>query len=139
VLCAARSRDEFPVLHGAWLTPGATVVSIGSTLPEQREVDEETLARSALVVADVPDEVLHDTGDGRAASKSGIDLASKLVSLADLAGGRCRGRTHPSDIVIYKSVGSALQDIVLAEMFLDRARVEGLGVFLPASIAPLQK
>lgn len=35
VVCAARSRDELLTLRGSWLRPGMTVVSIGSTLPEQ--------------------------------------------------------------------------------------------------------
>lgn len=139
VLCAARSRDETPVLRGAWLPLGATVVSLGSTLPEQREVDEETLARAACVVADMPDEVAHDTGDAIAAAKAGVDLAAKLVPLSELAAGRIAPRRHADDIVLYKSVGSALQDIVIAEMLLARAKQQGRGVELPASIVPVSK
>jgi alanine dehydrogenase len=139
VLCAARSRDETPVLRGAWLPAGATVVSIGSTLPEQREVDEETLARAAHIVADMPDEVAHDTGDAIAATKAGVDLAARLVPLADLVAGRMASRAAAGDIVVYKSVGSALQDIVVAEMLYAQARLQGRGVALPASIVPVAK
>jgi ornithine cyclodeaminase/alanine dehydrogenase-like protein (mu-crystallin family) len=139
VLCAARSRDESPVLRGAWLEPGMTVVSIGSTLPEQREVDEETIARAALIVADMPDEVTHDTGDAIAAIGTGVDVAGKMVSLADLASGRVAGRRSPDDIVLYKSVGSALQDVVIAEMLLRRARSEGRFTALPATVMTIDK
>jgi ornithine cyclodeaminase/alanine dehydrogenase-like protein (mu-crystallin family) len=139
VICAARSKDESPVLHGTWLPTGCTVVSLGSTLPEQREVDEEAMARAACIVADMPEEVLHDTGDGLAATKAGVDLAGKLVPLGDLVAGRIAPRRDRTDIVIYKSVGSALQDIVVAEMLLTRARQLGLGVALPASIVPVSK
>lgn len=139
VLCAARSKDESPVLRGAWLPAGCTVVSLGSTLPEQREVDEDTMARATCIVADMPEEVMHDTGDGIAAAKAGVDLAARLASLADLVAGRITPRRDPADIVLYKSVGSALQDIVVAEMLLARARLLGLGVALPASIVPISK
>lgn len=139
VLCAARSRDESPVLRGAWLAPGATVVSLGSTLPEQREVDEETLARAARIIADMPDEVLHDTGDALAAVAAGVDVAGRLVALGDVVTGRVPGRSAPDEIVIYKSVGSALQDVVIAELLFERARAEGLGIALPASIVPVAK
>lgn len=139
VLCAARSKDESPVLCGAWLPAGCTVVSLGSTLPEQREVDEQTMARAACIVADMPNEVMHDTGDGIAAAKARVDLAGKLVSLSDLVAGRIAPRRSAGDIVLYKSVGSALQDIVVAEMLLARARQLGLGVALPASIVPISK
>ena len=139
VLCAARSKDESPVLHGAWLSAGCTVVSLGSTLPEQREVDEETMSRAACIVADMPEEVMHETGDAIAAAKAGVDLAGKLASLSDLVAGRIVPRRDPADIVLYKSVGSALQDIAVAEMLLARARQLGLGVALPASIVPISK
>jgi ornithine cyclodeaminase/alanine dehydrogenase-like protein (mu-crystallin family) len=139
VLCAARSHDETPILKGAWLAPGTVVVSVGSTLPEQREVDEETLARAALVVADMPEEVLHETGDALAAIKSGQDLADKLVSLADVGSGAVSARRSAADIIVYKSVGSALQDIVIAEMILERALKAGRFSELEQSIHTIIK
>lgn len=139
VLCAARSRDETPVLRGAWLPAGSTVVSLGSTLPEQREVDEDTFARAACIVADMPDEVSHDTGDAIAATKAGVDFSAKMVPLADLVAGRVTPRRSNAEIVLYKSVGSALQDIAVAEMLLARARRLGRGIELPASILPIAK
>jgi ornithine cyclodeaminase/alanine dehydrogenase-like protein (mu-crystallin family) len=139
VICAARSPDETPVLRARWLPDGATVVSLGSTLPEQREIDEDTMARAACIVADMPEEVAHDTGDALAASRAGVDIAAKLVSLQDLVAGRISARQSERDIVLYKSVGSALQDIVVAEMLWGRALKLGLGTVLPASIVPVAK
>lgn len=137
VLCAARSRDESPVIRGQWLAPGMTVVSIGSTLPEQREVDEATVSRASFIVADMPEEVAHDTGDMQAATRAGIDFSSKLLPLSDLVGGRVA--PPGGGIVLYKSVGSALQDVVIAEMLLAQARLKGLGSEMPRSIAPVAK
>lgn len=139
VLCAARSRDESPVIHGEWLEPGMTVVSIGSTLPEQREVDEVTLARAAIIVADMPEEVVHDTGDAIAAIARGVDVAGKLVALADVASGRVAGRRSATDIVLYKSVGAALQDVVIAEMLLRRARAASRYTTMPATVLTIDK
>lgn len=137
VLCAARSRDESPVLLGAWLEPGMTVVSIGSTLPEQREVDEEVIRRATLIVADMPEEVVHDTGDMLEAARAGVEFQGKLVALPALVSGSVR--RDPSAIVLYKSVGSALQDVITAEMLLARARTRGLGSVMPHSILPVSK
>ena len=137
VLCAARSRDESPVLLGQWLEPGMTVVSIGSTLPEQRELDEEAIHRAAHVVADMPEEVAHDTGDMLAATRAGIDFQEKLVPLGDLVAGKLVRK--PGEIVIYKSVGSALQDVVIADMLLSRARERGLGIEMKSTIVPVAK
>ena len=137
VLCAARSRDELPVLRGEWLAPGMTVVSIGSTLPEQREVDEAVIGRADLIVADMPDEVAHDTGDMVAARRAGVAFEDKLVPLSELVAGK-RPR-KPEDIVLYKSVGSALQDVITAEMLVERARSRGVGTPLPQTIVPVSK
>lgn len=139
VICAARARGELPVLHADWLAEGATVSSIGSTLPEQRELDVGVLQRAACIVADMPEEVLHDTGDLIAAKQAGLDCASRTVSLADVVGGRATARRAPGDVVVYKSVGSALQDVVMAGALLDRARALGVGTDLPVSIAPVRK
>ena len=139
VLCAARSRDEIPTLRGAWLRPGMTVLSIGSTLPEQREVDPETVARADVLVADMAEEVLHETGDLLAATAAGIDAAAKTVPLADLVGGRHPGRQSAEQILLYKSVGSAVQDLAVAELCTRIAERQGLGARLPLEIKPVEK
>lgn len=138
VICAARARNESPVLLGEWLRPGMTIVSIGSTLPEQREVHTDVVERANLIVADMPDEVAHDTGDMLAATGCGLLFTHKLAPLSDVVGQRI-SRASPDDIVLYKSVGSALQDVVIAEMLLARAKQNGLGTWLPVSIAPVAK
>jgi ornithine cyclodeaminase/alanine dehydrogenase len=114
-----------------------TVVSIGSTLPEQREVDEQVIARAGRIVADMPEEVAHDTGDMLAATRAGIDFGAKLVPLSELVAGKVA--RAPEDIVLYKSVGSALQDVITAEMLLARARARHFGTELARSIAPVAK
>lgn len=137
VLCAARSRDEVPVLRGEWLAPGTIVVSIGSTLPEQREVDEQVIDRACVIVADMPEEVAHDTGDMLAAARAGIDFSPRLVSLADFMSAPTWRRAD--GILLYKSVGSALQDVITAEMLLARARARNVGDEMPRSIVPVVK
>jgi ornithine cyclodeaminase/alanine dehydrogenase len=133
ILCAARARGEVPVLGGAWLRPGATVLSIGSTLPEQREVDVETIARAGLIVADMPDEVKHATGDMIAARAAGIDIAGRTCGLEALIRGE--RRREAGTIALYKSVGSGLQDIVAADIAYREAVRRGLATPLPLELA----
>jgi len=139
LLCAARSRGEVALFDGAWLEPGVTVISIGSTLPEQREIDPETVRRAAVIVADMLEEVAHDTGDMIAATAAGVTFRNKIVSLSDVIGGRNPGRATREDIVLYKSVGSALQDLSIAQMCVARAEELSVGTLLPVSIAPVEK
>ena len=127
VICAARSHDESPVLLGQWLSAGMTVVSVGSTVPEQREVDPETIARAGVIVADVVGEVLHDTGDLIAARAAGTVADGRVASLADLVSGAFAGRADKGQIALYKSVGSAVQDLAVAAMCVRAALDGGLG------------
>ncbi len=135
IVAAARSRDETPILEGAWLKPGTMVISIGSTLPEQFEADPEVIRRAELIVADVSEEVMHETGDMLAAHAAGVDFESKMISLADLVQGRSAARQHAGNIMLYKSVGSALQDIAVSEMCFEKAQQRGLGTRLPVGLS----
>jgi ornithine cyclodeaminase/alanine dehydrogenase len=135
LVAAARSRDETPIFRGADLRDGMIVISIGSTLPEQREIDPETIARCDLIVADEPEEVGHQTGDCIAARKAGVDFDAKLASLADLVTGKLADRLAASRLTMFKSVGAGIQDIAVAEFILDRARSMGLATELPLELA----
>jgi alanine dehydrogenase len=131
VLAAARSRGEEPILFGDWLKPGATIVSIGSTIPEQREIDVSVVARSDIVVCDTLEEVLEETGDMLAAEHAGIAFREKSYSLADLMSGAIDVPLRDARTRMYKSVGGGLQDIVVAELILDKAIEAGLATPLP--------
>jgi alanine dehydrogenase len=131
VIAAARSHDETPILEGAWLRPGMMVVSIGSTVAEQREVDPEVIARAETIVADVPDEVANETGDMIAARQAGIAFDDKIVSLGEIVRGSRTVRQSQDNIVVFKSVGSGLQDIAVSELCYAKAMTEGVGTALP--------
>jgi len=131
VLCAARSRDELPILYGNWLKPEATIVSIGSTVPSQREIDASVVARSDIIVCDMLEEVMEETGDMLAAKEAGIAFHDKSFSLVDLMSGKLEDKLRGARTRMFKSVGGGLQDIVVAELILTRALEQGLTTPLP--------
>ena len=131
VLAAARSSDEKPILYGDWIEAGAVTVSIGSTVPEQRELDVSVIAQSNLIVCDVVDEVVHETGDMIAALEAGMQVAGKCFPLNDLLSGRLAEQLANASKPMFKSVGGGLQDVVVAGMILDRARNAGVATELP--------
>jgi len=138
ILCAARSRDESPTLQAYWVGPDSAVVSIGSTTPAQRELPAELIARATTVVVDTRDEVVHGSGDMIAARANGVDVDSLVVTLNAVLSGEIEIDVERG-IRIYKSTGSGLQDIVVAEMLVDRARAEGVGTVLPVGIVTSRK
>jgi ornithine cyclodeaminase/alanine dehydrogenase-like protein (mu-crystallin family) len=84
------------------------VLSIGSTMPDQRELHADVLAKADVLVIDTPD-VLEESGDALAALDSGLE-PSRAQVLGDYLGD---GGT-PTRSTVYKSIGSPEQDIVLA-------------------------
>lgn len=131
VLCAARSRDETPTLYANWLKPDVTVVSIGSTVPSQREIDATVVERSDLIVCDMLEEVLEETGDMIAAKKAGYEFHNKAFTIVDLMIGNLDERLRNARTRMFKSVGGGLQDIVVAEQIFNRAVEQGLATTLP--------
>ncbi|MNC75715.1 ornithine cyclodeaminase [compost metagenome] len=89
------------------------------------------IARSDLIIADMLEEVLEQTGDMIAASAAGIDVRAKAISLGDLLNGNHAQRIRSAQSLLYKSVGSGLQDIVVAELILEKALQAGLATPLP--------
>ncbi len=134
VLAAARSHDETPVFRAEWLAPDALVVSVGSTLAEQREIDEQTIERCDLVVCDMVHEVVELTGDFIAARRAGVAFEPKMASLNDLVMGCLGERLERARLAMYKSVGAAVQDVTVARIALEAARARGLATTLPMAL-----
>lgn len=131
VLAAARSHGEKPILYGDWISPGAITVSIGSTVPSQREIDVSVAAQSDLIVCDMVHEVVEETGDMIAAREAGVDLSGKCHSIGKLLAGELDTVIGSARYPMFKSVGGGLQDVVVAGIVLDRAREAGLAIELP--------
>jgi alanine dehydrogenase len=126
VVLATKSTQ--PVLDGAALCAGATVLSIGSTRPDLRELDRTTMLRSATVVVDDPTQVLAESGDIIAGCAEGLLDPTRLVSVSALSRDRSALRREGDrDLLTFKSVGTALQDLALAREILPIARSRGLG------------
>jgi ornithine cyclodeaminase/alanine dehydrogenase-like protein (mu-crystallin family) len=66
-----------------------------------------------------------------AAREAGVEFDSKIVSLADLVCGRASVTQSADNIVLFKSVGSGLQDIAVSEMCHEKAEQAGVGTLLP--------
>lgn len=123
VVAAVKSSET--VLLGEWLGPGMHVNSVGTARPDQREIDPETFRRSAVVVVDTREGVFGEAGDALAARD--VITADQAYELSELVAGRAPARTDASQVTLFKSVGTAVQDIGLAACIYERARERGRG------------
>jgi ornithine cyclodeaminase len=101
------------LIRGQWLEPGCHVALIGAFTPQMREADGACLARARVFVDQ--EEALLEAGDLVQAMAEGAFTRHALCgTLEQLCKGECRGRVNDSDITLFKSVGSAAQDLAAA-------------------------
>ncbi len=122
------TKSTEPVMDGRWVLDGSTLLSIGSTRPDLRELDEVSLKRARHVVADSVDQAKTESGDIRAALDAGALREDQILPIADVLGGKVRARERAGDIVVVKTVGTALQDLVVAGRVYESARAMGRGI-----------
>ncbi|MBI3977947.1 MAG: ornithine cyclodeaminase family protein [Chloroflexi bacterium] len=116
-----------PLFPGAAVEPGTYVGGLGSYTPDTRELDTATIMRSRLVV-DAREAALHEPGDVLIPIKEGRITADHIwAELGEIAAGSRPGRTQPDEIFVFKSVGNAIQDLMLANRIYQRAKTQGLG------------
>ncbi|HKD20497.1 MAG TPA: ornithine cyclodeaminase family protein [Rhizomicrobium sp.] len=119
VSCSTSSPT--PILAGKWLKPGAHVDLIGSFQPTKRESDDDVILRARIFV-DTFHGALHEGGDVVEPIARGIIDRSRIEGeLGDLVSGRVKGRTSADEITLFKSVGTAIEDLATARMLVEAA------------------
>ncbi|MEV4310893.1 ornithine cyclodeaminase family protein [Actinocrispum sp. NPDC049592] len=116
------TTSKTPVLSFGWLKPGAHVNAIGSSIPTDRELDDETVA-NAEVYADARESVEAESGDVRPEHLRG-ELGEVLV-------GKASGRSSAGALTVFRSLGIAAEDLYAAESAVRRAIELGIGVEAP--------
>jgi ornithine cyclodeaminase/alanine dehydrogenase-like protein (mu-crystallin family) len=122
------SRD--PLIEASWLSPGATVISVGSIEPGRCEVGPDVVAAASLVVVDHPATAAAHAGPIVEALRTGVLSRADLVGLGDVLVGHAAGRRDPGDLIYYNSTGIGVQDAAAAATVLRRAREDQVGRYL---------
>ncbi len=117
IVCCATTSSE-PIVRGDWLAPGTHLDLVGSFRPTMREVDD-TAVRSARVVVDTYAGALAEAGDlTQTMGRGVISRAHVLAELAELLQGARQGsaplRRSADEVTLFKSVGTALEDLAAA-------------------------
>ncbi len=119
ISCATLSRD--PLVRGDWLRPGQHLDLVGAFRPDMRESDDQAIRR-ARVFVDIRDGATKEAGDIVQPIESGVlDPADVAGDLFDLTRGARAGRRYYDQITLFKSVGTALEDLAAAELAAERA------------------
>ena len=120
VACMA-TTSRVPVFQDCEVPDGLHINAIGAFKPEDREVPGATVGRSLVVVDDL-DSAMEEAGDLLIAiEERKFSREAIHADIGSLVLGRAGGRSDPSQVTFFKSVGIAAQDVFAAQAVLREA------------------
>jgi ornithine cyclodeaminase/alanine dehydrogenase-like protein (mu-crystallin family) len=126
IICTLTKARE-PILCGDWISRGAHLNVVGSSIASAAEIDTVTVVQSRFFV-DCRNSTVNEGGEYLRALRCGaISAAHIAAEIGEVANGTNAGRTSPDEVTLYKSLGVAPQDLASAHYVLERARAAGIG------------
>ncbi len=126
IVCTATTSDV-PVFDDGDIQPGTHINGVGSYRPMMQEIPAETVVRS-LIVVDQFHAAVDEAGDLVIPIDTGqLNVNRASTELGFLVNGDHPGRTAADQLTFFKSVGNAVQDMVVARRAYDLAELRGVG------------
>lgn len=121
------TSSAVPVIQSDWIAPGALVISLGAHEPGMREMDPALTAR-ARVIVDSRAAAVVEAGDIVQGIREGRFTDAHIAGeLGEVILGRIPGRRTTEEVVIFKSLGLAVEDVAAAQLAYTRAVEQGIG------------
>lgn len=126
VVCTATTSRQVVFSAGA-VAAGTHINAIGAFTPEMQEIPEEVVARASVVV-DAVEAALAEAGDLLIPLNRGLVSREHFsTELGQVTAGSAPGRTSRDQITLFKSVGNAVQDVIVARRAVTAAEERGIG------------
>lgn len=126
IICTATNATQ-PLFGREHIRPGTHINAIGSFKPQMQELDPE-LVQASRIYLDDPRACMQESGDMIKTVQRFGRLDNRIVGgIGDLVLGKIKGRTSPREITLFKSVGSAIQDLAVADRIYQKSRDLGFG------------
>lgn len=120
IICTA-TGSESPLFERKHIKPGVHINAIGSYKPHMQEIDPLILLDSRLFVDSLKPSSA-ETGDIIKPVKMKLFREDHILGeIGEVIAGKKTGRTSDYDITVFKSVGVAIQDLVVANHIYDRS------------------
>ncbi|HOW84603.1 MAG TPA: hypothetical protein P5119_04525 [Candidatus Aminicenantes bacterium] len=117
-IISTATTSSTPVFRDGDLKPGVHINAFGSYKPHVREIPGETMARAGIFVDDRT-ACLAETGDLLIPIREGlITEAAIRAEIGEVLAGLKPGRRSEDEITVFKSVGSAVQDLAVADLVI---------------------
>lgn len=129
-LIVTATTSAQPILRREWISPGAHLNVVGSSIPTTREVDGATMAAATLFV-DRRESTTNEGGDYLFALREGAITPDHIrAEIGELLIGKHPGRSSPDEITMFKSLGLAIEDLASAEYLYRKARETQAGTWV---------
>ncbi len=132
IICTTTSSHE-PVLLGEWIAPGAHINAVGTALPNARELDTSAVLKSRLYT-DRRESLLNEAGEFIIPKNERALTEAHIVGeLGNLVIGKIAGRRSRDEVTLFKSLGSAIEDLAAAQHIYTKATEKQVGTWLELS------
>ena len=119
-IVSSATLSKIPLVLGKFLNKGQHIDLVGAYRKDTREADDETLAKASVFI-DTYQGGLKESGDIAIPLKNGTlkeeDIKGDLFGLCS---NTIKGRSHPQEITVFKSVGHALEDLMAASYYYEK-------------------
>lgn len=126
ITCVTTAKE--PLFDGRLVKEGAHINGIGSYTPTMQEIDPYILNKADKILLDTRDGVLSESGDFL------IPMNENKFSESDISGelgelimGKVKSRENDKEITVFKSVGTAVLDLVTAKRIYEKAKEKEIG------------
>lgn len=113
IICCATASKK-PLFNGYWVSKGCHVDCLGNHMADARECDSALMARASVYVDSLVN-TLNEAGELLIPIEEGVFKANDVVAeLADMCKQPEVLRKSANEITLFKSVGTAISDLVAA-------------------------
>ena len=115
------TNSSYPV-YSRSLKPGVHLNAVGSFKPDMQELPSESMLVANKIVVESVEAAMEETGDLKVPQDEGLITVNSLYGeLGDIVAGNILGREDNKEVTLFKSVGLAIIDIVVAHYFYKKA------------------
>ena len=116
-----------PLVMAGEVRPGTHISAMGADTKGKQELDAKLVAGAALFADEIGQCI--SIGEGQHAYGQGLMAMTDIRgTLGGVIAGLVPGRQRPDEITIFDGTGVSLQDLVVAQLAVTRARERGLGI-----------
>ncbi|SHE56515.1 ornithine cyclodeaminase [Atopostipes suicloacalis DSM 15692] len=115
-----------PVFDAKKVKAGATISGVGSFQPDMQEIPSELLQRASKIYFDSEEAVLSEAGDLLIPLEKGEVTKEKFTGdIGQVINHTIKGRENNEEIIFFKTVGIAAQDLMTTQSIFNKAKTVG--------------